>query len=106
MGLHEANTAAELVQRSADPEANIIFGTVIDDSMGDELQITVIATGFEKEEERKTNTQYENIVAEAWKKRGSNSISSQPISTPQSESSNGDLDIPTFLRKNRGLGNK
>ena len=52
MGLHEANTAAELVQRSADPEANIIFGTVIDEAMGDELQITVIATGFEKEEER------------------------------------------------------
>ncbi len=106
MGLHEANTAAELVQRSADPEANIIFGTVIDDSMGDELQITVIATGFEKEEERKTNTQYENIVAEAWKKRGSSNIASQPINTPQSESSSGDLDIPTFLRKNRGLGNK
>jgi len=52
VGLHEANTAAELIQRSADPEANIIFGTVIDDSLGDEIQITVIATGFEKEEER------------------------------------------------------
>ncbi len=70
IGLHEANTAAELVQRNADPEANIIFGTVTDDSLGDEIQITVIATGFEKEEERKNVTQnYDNIVAEAWKKR-------------------------------------
>ncbi len=70
VGLHEANTAAELVQRNADPEANIIFGTVTDDSLGDEIQITVIATGFEKEEERKNVTQnYDNIVAEAWKKR-------------------------------------
>ena len=48
LGLHEVNTAAELVQRSVDPEANIIFGTVTDTSMEDEIQITVIATGFEK----------------------------------------------------------
>ena len=48
LGLHEVNTAAELVQRSVDPEANIIFGTVTDPSMQDEIQITVIATGFEK----------------------------------------------------------
>ena len=105
MGLHEANTAAELVQRSADPEANIIFGTVIDDSMGDEIQITVIATGFEKEDERRQNSQYENIVADAWRKRNpGSSISS--ISNSSSSDSNGDLDIPTFLRKNKGLGNK
>lgn len=103
MGLHEANTAAELVQRSADPEANIIFGTVIDESMGDELQITVIATGFEKEDERRPGSQYENIVADAWRKRSSNTITSVPTT---SNDSNGDLDIPTFLRKNKGLGNK
>ena len=103
MGLHEANTAAELVQRSADPEANIIFGTVIDESMGDELQITVIATGFEKEEDRRPGSQYENIVADAWRKRSSNTITTN---TTSSNDSNGDLDIPTFLRKNKGLGNK
>ncbi len=49
LGLHEVNTAAELVQRSVDPEANIIFGAVIDEKMADEISITVIATGFEKE---------------------------------------------------------
>ena len=102
MGLHEANTAAELVQRSADPEANIIFGTVIDESMGDELQITVIATGFEKEEDRRPGSQYENIVADAWRKRSSNAITTNT----SSNDSNGDLDIPTFLRKNKGLGTK
>ena len=102
MGLHEANTAAELVQRSADPEANIIFGTVIDESMGDELQITVIATGFEKEEDRRPGSQYENIVADAWRKRSANTITT----STSSNDSNGDLDIPTFLRKNKGLGNK
>ena len=102
MGLHEANTAAELVQRSADPEANIIFGTVIDEAMGDELQITVIATGFEKEEERRMGSPYENIVADTWRKRSAGQISS----VSSSNDSNGDLDIPTFLRKNKGLGNK
>jgi cell division protein FtsZ len=103
MGLHEANTAAELVQRSADPEANIIFGTVIDEAMGDELQITVIATGFEKEEERRVGSPYENIVADTWRKRSAGQVSSI---TTSSNDSNGDLDIPTFLRKNKGLGNK
>src|SRR5262249_54059818 len=44
--LHEVNEAATLVQEEADEEANIIFGAVIDESMGDELRITVIATGF------------------------------------------------------------
>ncbi len=103
VGLHEANTAAELVQRNADPEANIIFGTVTDDSLGDEIQITVIATGFEKEEERKATTQnYDNIVAEAWKKRNTPPTSS----TTSNESNSNELDIPTFLRKNKGLGNK
>ena len=52
LGLQEVNTAAELVQRSVDPEANIIFGTVIDESLEDELLITVIATGFIDEEPR------------------------------------------------------
>ena len=52
LGLHEVNTAAELVQRSVDPEANIIFGTVTDPNMGEDIQITVIATGFEKPEAR------------------------------------------------------
>ena len=105
MGLHEANTAAELVQRSADPEANIIFGAVVDDSLGDELQITVIATGFEKEEEKRPGSQYENIVADAWRKRNMGTTASTTTSN-NSDNNQNDLDIPTFLRKNKGLGNK
>ena len=105
MGLHEINTAAELVQRSADPEANIIFGAVVDDSLGDELQITVIATGFEKEEEKRPGSQYENIVADAWRKRNMGTTASTTTSN-NSDNNQNDLDIPTFLRKNKGLGNK
>jgi len=44
--LHEVNEAASLIQEEADEEANIIFGAVVDESMGDEVRITVIATGF------------------------------------------------------------
>ena len=47
LGIKEVETAARLVREAAHPEANIIFGTVIDDSLGDELRITVIAAGFD-----------------------------------------------------------
>ncbi|GLZ42163.1 cell division protein FtsZ [Actinokineospora sp. NBRC 105648] len=47
LGLFEINESASLVQESAHPEANIIFGTVIDDSLGDEVRVTVIAAGFD-----------------------------------------------------------
>ena len=100
VGLLEANTAAELVQRNADPEANIIFGTVTDETMGEEIQITVIATGFEKEEDRRTPIPgYENIVADAWRKRNASTSA-----TVADTNSSNDLDIPAFLRKNKGLG--
>jgi len=47
IGLFELSEAAELVAQSAHPDANIIFGTVIDDALGDEVRVTVIAAGFE-----------------------------------------------------------
>ena len=93
VGLHEANTAAELIQRSADPEANIIFGSVTDDSMGDDIQITVIATGFENEEEKVK--QATGIVERAWERKIGPTTSSSNDSDPSG------LDIPTFLRKNK-----
>lgn len=47
LGLHEIDEAARLVQEAVSPEANIIYGTTIDDSLGDEVRITVIAAGFD-----------------------------------------------------------
>ncbi len=46
LGIQEINDAADLVANAVDPEANIIFGTVVDESLGDQVRITVIATGF------------------------------------------------------------
>ncbi|HZK06361.1 MAG TPA: cell division protein FtsZ [Actinomycetaceae bacterium] len=52
LGLFEIHEAARLVQEAAHPEANIIFGAVIDDALGDEVRVTVIAAGFDPEEQR------------------------------------------------------
>ena len=79
LGLLEVNEAAELISSYADPEANIIFGAVIDENLQDEIRITVIATGFDKGKEKSLDLEeFEvgNFMDE-------------------------DLDIPAFLRRNR-----
>jgi cell division protein FtsZ len=48
LGLFEVNAAAEIIHGVAHQDANIIFGTVIDDEMGDEVRVTVIAAGFDR----------------------------------------------------------
>lgn len=48
MGLHEVHDAADIIYQAVDPNANIVFGSVVDNTMGDELMITVIATGFDQ----------------------------------------------------------
>ena len=52
LGLFEVNEAAEIVQSAADANSNIIFGAVIDDAMGDDVRVTVIATGFDHGRQR------------------------------------------------------
>ena len=49
LGLHEGNSAASMVEERADEDVNLIFGTIIDDTLGDEIRITIIATGFDAE---------------------------------------------------------
>jgi len=56
LGLFEVNEAAEIVGEAAHPDANIIFGAVIDDSLGDEVRITVIAAGFDRYEGERRGT--------------------------------------------------
>ncbi|MBW3606562.1 MAG: cell division protein FtsZ [Actinobacteria bacterium] len=55
LGLHEVNEAAEIIADAADDDANIIFGTVIDDALGDEVKVTVIAAGFAGEHSKRTD---------------------------------------------------
>ncbi len=84
LGLFEVNEAAEIIASAADPEANIIFGAVIDDSLGDELRVTVIASGFEFG------------VGKPQKRVVQREAQREPEKTVVFESD--ELDIPTFLR--------
>ena len=56
LGLFEVNEAAEIIHGVAHPDANIIFGAVIDDSLGDECRVTVIAAGFDRYEGERAST--------------------------------------------------
>jgi cell division protein FtsZ len=85
MTLHEVAEASSLVQRTADPEANIIFGTVIDQEMTDQMKITVIATGFSDDRASK---------AEAAKAAAREARPETP--PPQQRR---DIDTPAFLRR-------
>ena len=98
LGLHEVNIAAELVQRSVDPEANIIWGTVTDPTFEDEIQITVIATGFEKNEPKLSLGL--DSVSKTWEKKVSSvggTMGSMPSFLDMGNNS-GDLDIPSCVR--------
>ena len=99
LGLHEINTAAELIQRSVDSEANIIWGSVIDETLDEDIVITVIATGFDKEPGVAQTSSVSSIIDRAWGEK----INSIPAPVDNTNSSN-DLDIPSFLRnKNKGI---
>ena len=101
--LFEVNQAAAIIKETAHPDVNLIFGAVIEPSMGDELRITVIATGFERtglprrilekpsqRRENKSTSVPENSEVLAG--------SSQPVDFQPRTFNTEDLDIPTFLR--------
>ena len=85
LALHEVNLAAEIIQRTADPDANIIFGAVVDPNMKDGIRITVIATGFDAIKDQRVLGADEGRSGDV------------PKRTYDRE----DLDIPAFLRRSR-----
>ena len=89
LGLFEVNEAAEVVAAAAHPDANIIFGAVIDDSMMDQIRVTVIATGFEGRR-KQSSLQLEQ------EEPGLPSAAGVPMFEPISDD---DLDIPAFLQR-------
>ncbi len=97
LGLFEVNEAAEIVSEAADPEANIIFGAVIDESLQDEVLVTVIATGFEQK----------STKAEPKAQASADKTSARTQAAATSEFdikpfASDDLDIPAFLRRGGG----
>ncbi len=86
IGLFEVNEAAEVVTGAADQNANVIFGAVIDDAMGDEVRVTVIATGFGGQRRRRRREASEAPIPSA------------PIPGGGFEIPDDALDVPSFLR--------
>ena len=104
VGLHEVNTAAELVQRSVDPEANIIYGQAIDETLDEDIVITVIATGFEKMDDTTAailKQLDEQPSAWASKKETTRRNDDFSSSRERESSSVADLDVPTFIRNRK-----
>ncbi|MEK7817827.1 MAG: cell division protein FtsZ, partial [Actinomycetota bacterium] len=97
LGLFEVNEAAEVISSAADANCNIIFGAVIDESIKDEVKVTVIATGFDRHVK----------PARMMAREPRETAASKPASTateekeelPDFEMGDDVLDIPTFLRE-------
>jgi cell division protein FtsZ len=118
LGMHEVSEAARVITESADSDAKIIFGSIIDEDLGDQIKITVIATGFEakalknREAEAKVYTpkerasykpsqflREENEKEEDKGKKKVKEDYKMAATTKVEESSEEDLDIPAFIRK-------
>jgi len=115
LGLYEINDAAKLVEEAVHPDANIIFGAVIDDSLGDEVRVTVVAAGFDESQQRPvatpvTASEPEGAPAssgsapeaeESWLLPSEERPGAQPEEAPvfAAEADEDDeLDVPEFLR--------
>ncbi|HEY4279518.1 MAG TPA: cell division protein FtsZ [Conexibacter sp.] len=97
LGLFEVNEAAEIVSAAADANSNIIFGAVIDDSMGDDVRVTVIATGFEHGGAPIPRAADRREEARAGRGRRRD-VTMDDRQRSSLEISDDDIDIPSFLR--------
>ena len=113
LGLYEINDAAKLVEEAVHPDANIIFGAVIDDSLGDEVRVTVIAAGFAESPQRRSapvvsgvapveGTEVEtagDTPEESWllPEEQEPVATEAPVFAADADD-DGDLDVPDFLK--------
>ncbi len=105
MTLHEIHDASSLIQEAAHEDANIIFGSVIDETMGDEIKVTVIATGFDKADARSENLHslplpkvkedIPTIIRNRWADERLAKVHPPTEGVPQDD----EYDIPAFLRR-------
>ncbi|MCB9802469.1 cell division protein FtsZ [Candidatus Nomurabacteria bacterium] len=117
LSMFEVNEAAEVITSACDPEAKVIFGAVIDESLGEEVKVTVIATGFREHNEKsqhisqerismpaQPNISYQETYAKKAEERTIKKAFNKPEEdeiieeTPKSDEEE-ELEIPAFLRK-------
>lgn len=105
LGIQEINDAADLVAKNVDPDANIIFGTVVDEALGDQVRVTVIATGFSDSNVQQTIPSMSMPVSRPSASQQQRMPAPAPapsVSRPSSSSSNDkEFDIPDFLKRSR-----
>ena len=96
--LFEVNAASSIIRESADDDANIIFGAVIDETLTDEMKITVIATGFDREATSVASVAATTAIPAPpprFVARPADDLPRPMMGTPRVD----DLDVPTFIRK-------
>lgn len=97
LSMFEVDEAARIITEAADPESNIIFGAVINDSYTGEVKITVVATGFDDSPRERASIIRQHV---SLGNNQSGTISATPNGMPQSiKSGESELDIPAFIRK-------
>jgi cell division protein FtsZ len=109
MTLHEIHQASSLIQEAADEDVNIIFGSVIDEAMGDELKVTVIATGFDRAKRQGDNIRdlpvakdehdIPTIIRNRWESEKLAKVRPPPASPSGGDPAEAEYDIPAFLRR-------
>jgi len=106
LSIHELEEAARMVQEAAHEEANIIFGAVLDPTLGDELRMTVIATGFAERKQESSPSKVVDLpragragvqpgAAAAWRRR----LAADVRAETDDPLGDADYDVPAFLRK-------
>ena len=94
LGLFEINEAAEIIASAADKDCNIIFGAVIDPTFGDEIRVTVVATGFDRIADAEAPVRSESVEREPVSKAPFFPADTKPSFTVDDDV----IDIPSFLR--------
>jgi cell division protein FtsZ len=100
LGLFEVNEAMEIIHGVAHPDANIIFGNVIDESMGDDVRVTVIAAGFERWEEGRGGGGVSSKSGSS-QVLGLDSVHEDIFASPSEDDldlGDDEFDVPSFLR--------
>jgi cell division protein FtsZ len=106
LSLYEVNQAAEVIRETTHPDANVIFGAVIDEAMGDEIRITVIATRFERAQMRRQMMQLNDTGLFETAARQARAIE-QPVEKVEAPAAQGlgsrfapgNVEVPAFLRR-------
>jgi len=107
MGMYEIDEAAKAITEAADPDANVIFGSIIDEAMSGEIKITVIATGFDVD--RRPRQGFDKMSSQNQRPQAVSSYQQQPQPQAQpqqlpdefdsDENLEDELEVPAFIRR-------